>query len=42
MYGKEYISFTQHVGNMYSNEELEQNILILIEKLLVKADYSIK
>jgi len=37
MYGKEYVSFTQHVKNMYSNEELEENTLILIEKLLIKA-----
>jgi predicted NBD/HSP70 family sugar kinase len=38
MYGKEYISFSQHVENMYSNEEVEENTHNLIEKLLVNAD----
>ena len=38
MYGNEYVSFSHHVENMYSNEELEENTHNLIDKLLVNAD----
>lgn len=42
MYGRELFSFSQDVKNMYSSEELEENIHNLIEQLLLNADSSVR